>query len=184
MGRRKQRRRFLCVRGKNNTTLWWVVTNSGFQPLQKAELSEFPFGYGWHHLSLPPCVRSLHTVSELRPLHHQHGYLCLTHFDLLPSRLLSTHKSLSLVKSVFSVVFNEQWTRATENNAHWNERKLRTRLIVVATHHFNSDSPLIGWTDVSFLIPKSFFPLTAVVVIVLSHGKSVSSYLFCYLKKK
>lgn len=106
-----------------------------------------------------------------------HGYLCLTHFDLLPSRLLSTHKSPSfpIVFSVWS--FNEQWTKATENNAHWSQRKLRKRLIVGATHHFNSDSSLIGWTDVSFLIPKSFFPSAAIVAIVFSHGKLVSSRL-------
>lgn len=155
--------------------------------LCKMQNSLFPFSYGWHDLSLPPCVRSLHTMPELRPLHHRHGYLCLTHFDLLPSRLLSTHKSLSfpIVFSVWS--YNEQWTKATENNAHWSRRKLRKRLIVGATHHVNSDSSLIGWTDVSFLIPKSFFPSAAIVVIVFSHGKLVSSrlsFLFYFLNNK
>lgn len=79
-------------------------------------------------------------------------------------------------------LLNEQWTKATGNNAHWSQRKLRKRLIVGATHHFNSDSSLIGWTDVLFLIPKSFFPSAAIVVIVFSHGKFVGSRLSLLFK--
>lgn len=98
----------------------------------------------------------LYTLSGLRPLHHQHVYIYVSHTLIccpLGFYPLINHLFQILFKRVSSVVFNKQWTRATENNACYSQRKLTKCLIVGATHHFNSDSP--DWVDRCFIFnPK------------------------------
>lgn len=148
-----------CIRDeKSNTNLWRVVTNSRFHPLQNAELCfhlamadvTFPFRPAWDFYTLCQGCDLFITHTDI---YVSHTLICcpLVFYPLINPYLFPLCFQCGL--------FNEQWTKATENNACWSQRKLRKRPIVGATHHVNSDSSLIGWTDVSFSIPKSFFSI-------------------------